>query len=113
MKKATPQLTVLAAARGAGLAADDASHPGFAGLLANLLSEGTAKRDSRAIAETAQGLGGGPRVLPAATRALPVQQAPAHALCEPVSRLEADVFIDLEAPLLRWRRGLPFARTGA
>ena len=33
-------------------------HPGFAGLLAGLLSEGTEKRDSRAIAETAQGLGG-------------------------------------------------------
>ncbi len=54
-----PRVDFVLAVRGAGLAADDASHPGFAGLLASLLSEGTDKRDSRAIAETAQGLGGG------------------------------------------------------
>ncbi|MCX7042924.1 MAG: pitrilysin family protein [Gammaproteobacteria bacterium] len=53
-----PRVDFVLAMRGAGLAADDASHPGFASLLAGLLSEGTEKRDSRAIAETAQSLGG-------------------------------------------------------
>jgi zinc protease len=54
-----PRVDFVLAVRDAGLATDDAAHPGFAGLLASLLSEGTDKRDSRAIAETAQGLGGG------------------------------------------------------
>ncbi|MEO8160348.1 MAG: insulinase family protein, partial [Arenimonas sp.] len=54
-----PRVDYVLALRGAGLAADDSGHPGFASLLAGLLSEGTEKRDSRAIAETAQGLGGG------------------------------------------------------
>jgi zinc protease len=53
-----PRVDFVLAVRGAGLAADDKAHPGFASLMAGLLSEGTAKRDSRAIAETAQGLGG-------------------------------------------------------
>ncbi len=53
-----PRVDFVLAVRGAGLAADDASHSGFASLMAGLLSEGTAKRDSRAIAEMAQGLGG-------------------------------------------------------
>ena len=54
-----PRVDFVLAVRGAGLAADDAAHPGFASLLASLLSEGTDKHDSKAIAETAQGLGGG------------------------------------------------------
>ncbi len=53
-----PRVDFVLAMRGAGLAADGAAHPGFASLLAGLLSEGTQKRDSRAIAETAQSLGG-------------------------------------------------------
>ena len=53
-----PRVDFVLAVRGAGLAADDAAHPGFASLFAGLLSEGTDKRDSRAIAETAQSLGG-------------------------------------------------------
>jgi len=53
-----PRVDMVLAVRGAGLAADEPGHPGFAELLANLLNEGTAKRDSRAIAEAAQGLGG-------------------------------------------------------
>ena len=53
-----PRVDFVLAMRGAGLAADDALHPGFASMLAGLLSEGTEKRDSRAIAETAQSLGG-------------------------------------------------------
>ena len=53
-----PRVDFVLAVRGAGLAADDASHPGFASILAGMLSEGTAKRNSRDIAETAQGYGG-------------------------------------------------------
>ncbi|MES2129671.1 MAG: pitrilysin family protein [Pseudomonadota bacterium] len=53
-----PRVDYVLAVRGAGFAADDAQHPGFANLLAGLLNEGTAKHDSRAIAEMAQGLGG-------------------------------------------------------
>jgi zinc protease len=53
-----PRVDAVLAVRGAGLAADAADASGFAGLLAGLLSEGTTKRSSREIAETAQGLGG-------------------------------------------------------
>lgn len=53
-----PRVDYVLALRGAGYAADAADAPGFASLFAGLLSEGTAQRDSRAIAETAQGLGG-------------------------------------------------------
>ncbi|MFD2366613.1 M16 family metallopeptidase [Pseudoduganella sp. GCM10020061] len=53
-----PRVDYVLAVRGSGLAADDKAHPGFAKLLAGLLSEGTAKRDSRAVAELAQGYGG-------------------------------------------------------
>lgn len=53
-----PRVDFVLAVRGAGYAADDAAHPGFANLMAGLLNEGTAKRDSRAIAEAAQGMGG-------------------------------------------------------
>jgi len=54
-----PRVDYVLAVRGAGLAADDAAHPGFAGMLAGLMSEGTDKHDSKAIAELAQGYGGG------------------------------------------------------
>jgi zinc protease len=57
-RNGVPRVDMVLAVRGAGNAADDDAHPGFADLLAGLLNEGTAKRDSRAIAETAQGLGG-------------------------------------------------------
>lgn len=53
-----PRVDAVLAVRGAGLAADTANTSGFAGLLADLLSEGTIKRSSREIAETAQGFGG-------------------------------------------------------
>ncbi|QJE01333.1 insulinase family protein [Massilia forsythiae] len=53
-----PRVDMVLAVRGAGFGADDAAHPGFAELLAGLLNEGTARRDSRAIAEAAQGMGG-------------------------------------------------------
>lgn len=53
-----PRVDFVLALRNAGFAADGASTPGFASLLAGLLSEGTAERDSRAVAETAQQYGG-------------------------------------------------------
>lgn len=57
-RNGVPRVDMVLAVRGAGNAADDAAHPGFADLLADLLNEGTARHDSRAIAELAQGLGG-------------------------------------------------------
>src|ERR1700710_2901545 len=60
-----PRVDFVLAVRGAGYAADDRQHPGFANLLAGMLNEGTAKRDSRAIAEAAQGMGGSVAASPA------------------------------------------------
>ncbi|MDQ1918893.1 M16 family metallopeptidase [Massilia pseudoviolaceinigra] len=57
-RQGLPRVDYVLAVRGAGLAADDSKHPGFANLMASLLNEGSTKRDSRAIAEAAQGLGG-------------------------------------------------------
>jgi predicted Zn-dependent peptidase len=57
-RQGLPRVDYVLAMRGAGYAADDAQHPGFASLLASLLNEGTAKRNSRAIAEAGQALGG-------------------------------------------------------
>jgi zinc protease len=53
-----PRVDYVLAVRDAGFAADAVDAPGFAGLYAGLLSEGTARRDSKAIAETAQSYGG-------------------------------------------------------
>lgn len=58
-RKGLPRVDYVLAMRGAGSAADDVQRPGFAGLLASLLNEGTAKHSSRAIAEASQALGGG------------------------------------------------------
>lgn len=57
-RQGLPRVDYVLAVRGAGYAADDAQHPAFASLLASLLNEGSAKRDSRAVAEAAQGMGG-------------------------------------------------------
>ena len=57
-RKGLPRVDYVLAVRGAGYAADDRAHPGFANLLAGMINEGSAKRDSRAIAEAAQGMGG-------------------------------------------------------
>ncbi len=57
-RQGLPRVDYVLAVRGAGYAADDKAHPGFASLLAGMLNEGSAKRDSRAIAEAAQGMGG-------------------------------------------------------
>lgn len=53
-----PRVDYVLAVRNAGFAADAADAPGFASLFAGMLTEGTAQRDSRGIAETAQGYGG-------------------------------------------------------
>ncbi|MBB5204793.1 putative Zn-dependent peptidase [Inhella inkyongensis] len=57
-RKGLPRVDFVLALRGAGHGADPASHPGAAKLLAGLMNEGTAQRDSKAIAEAAQGMGG-------------------------------------------------------
>lgn len=57
-RQGLPRVDYVLAVRGAGYAADDRAHPGFANLLASMMNEGSAKRDSRAIAEAAQGMGG-------------------------------------------------------
>ncbi|TFW31708.1 M16 family metallopeptidase [Massilia horti] len=64
-RQGLPRVDFVLAVRGAGYAADDKNHPGFASLLAGLLNEGTARRDSRAIAEAAQGMGGSVGASPA------------------------------------------------
>ncbi|MFC0253961.1 M16 family metallopeptidase [Massilia consociata] len=57
-RQGLPRVDYVLAVRGAGFAADSPQTPAFAGMLAGLLNEGTAKRDSRAIAEAAQAMGG-------------------------------------------------------
>ncbi len=57
-RKGLPRVDYVLAVRGAGFVADASQHAGFANLMAGLLNEGTAKRDSRAVAELAQGYGG-------------------------------------------------------
>jgi predicted Zn-dependent peptidase len=57
-RKGLPRVDYVLAVRGAGFAADSPQTPAFANMMAGLLNEGTAKRDSRAIAEAAQGMGG-------------------------------------------------------
>lgn len=57
-RQGLPRVDYVLAVRGSGLVADDKDHPGFAKLLAGLLNEGTTLRDSRAVAEMAQGFGG-------------------------------------------------------
>jgi predicted Zn-dependent peptidase len=54
-----PRVDFVLAVRGAGLGADAPDAPGRAKLLAGLLSEGTATRSSKQIAEAAQAMGGG------------------------------------------------------
>lgn len=53
-----PRVDYVLAVRNAGFAVDAPATPGFASLFASLLPEGTGRRDSRAIAEAAQGHGG-------------------------------------------------------
>ena len=57
-REGLPRVDYVLAMRGAGHAADAADAQGFASMLAGMLSEGTTERDSKAIAEAAQGFGG-------------------------------------------------------
>jgi len=65
-REGLPRVDYVLALRGAGFAADNANQAGFAAMLAGMLNEGTAKRDSRAIAEAAQSMGGEVGASPAA-----------------------------------------------
>lgn len=65
-RQGLPRVDYVLALRGAGFAADAPNQGGFAAMLAGMLNEGTAKRDSRAIAEAAQGMGGEVAASPAA-----------------------------------------------
>lgn len=64
-RQGLPRVDYVLALRGAGFAADAPNQSGFAAMLAGMLNEGTAKRDSRAIAEAAQGMGGSVAASPA------------------------------------------------
>jgi zinc protease len=57
-RQGLPRVDYVLAVLGAGLAADEATQPAFASLLAGLLKEGSSRQDSRAIAEATQALGG-------------------------------------------------------
>ncbi|MCS0612021.1 insulinase family protein [Massilia kyonggiensis] len=85
-----PRVDMVLAVRDAGFAADDAKHPGFAELLAGLLNEGTAKRDSRAIAEAAQGMGGSVAASPSAD-GISVQASALASQAGPMMQLLAEV----------------------
>jgi predicted Zn-dependent peptidase len=85
-----PRVDMVLAVRDAGFAADDAKHPGFAELLAGLLNEGTAKRDSRAIAEAAQGMGGSVGASPSAD-GISVQASALASQAGPMMQLLAEV----------------------
>lgn len=53
-----PRVDYVLSFKGAGLAADEPTMSGFASMLASMLNEGTKKRSSKDIAETAQAFGG-------------------------------------------------------
>ena len=57
-REGLPRVDYVLAVRNAGYAADAKDAPGFADTLAYMLNEGTAKHDSKQIAELAQGMGG-------------------------------------------------------
>lgn len=65
-RQGLPRVDYVLALRGAGFGADSPNQSGFAAMLAGMLNEGTAKRDSRAIAEAAQAMGGEVGASPAA-----------------------------------------------
>lgn len=57
-RQGLPRVDIVLAIKGAGYSADAPERPGFAGLLAGLMTEGTQQRDAKALAEAAQALGG-------------------------------------------------------
>lgn len=94
-RQGLPRVDYVLAVRGAGFAADAPSTPAFANMLAGLLNEGSAKRDSRAIAEAAQGMGGSvaggasPDGIVVSANALASQAAPMMQLLAEVARSPA------------------------
>ncbi|MDQ2821978.1 MAG: insulinase family protein [Pseudomonadota bacterium] len=91
-RQGLPRVDYVLAIRGAGYAADDKAHPGFASMLASLLNEGSGKHDSRAIAELAQGMGGAVAASPALDGIL----VSAHAVTS-----QAAPMLDLMAEVVR------------
>ena len=91
-REGIPRVDFVLSFKGAGLAADEASMPGFASTLASMLNEGTEKRSSREIAETAQSYGGSVGAyasndgLTVAANALASQAEPMLALLAEVAR---------------------------
>jgi predicted Zn-dependent peptidase len=57
-RQGLPRVDAMLAIRGAGQAADGPQQAGFSALLADLLSEGTQRRDARTLAQDVQALGG-------------------------------------------------------
>ena len=57
-RQGLPRVDAVLAVRGAGSAADGPQQAGFTSLLADLLTEGTQKRDARTLAQDVQALGG-------------------------------------------------------
>ncbi len=100
-----PRVDYVLAMRGAGLAADAAATPGFATVLARLLSAGTQAHDARQIAELAQGMGGSVSAVASVDglllsgSALASQAKPMLALLAEVARTPA--FADNEVELAR------------
>lgn len=89
-RQGLPRVDYVLALRGAGFGADAADAPGQAKLLAGLLNEGTAQRDSRAIAEAAQGMGGGVAAS-AANDGITVTAYALQSQAEPMMKLLAEV----------------------
>ncbi|MBT9492664.1 MAG: insulinase family protein [Paucibacter sp.] len=89
-RQGLPRVDYVLALRGAGFGADAADAPGQAKLLAGLLNEGTAQRDSRAIAEAAQGMGGGVAAS-AANDGITVTAYALQSQAEPMMNLLAEV----------------------
>lgn len=104
-RKGLPRVDYVLAVRGAGFAADAPHTPAFANMLAGLLNEGTARRDSRAIAEAAQGMGGEVAAgassdgIVVSANALASQAAPMMQLLAEVAR--APIFPESEVKLAK------------
>ncbi len=93
-----PRVDALLVLRGAGNDADAADRPGQAGLLAGLLTEGTQRRDAKALAEAVQALGGSLGAA-AAMDGLLVSANALSSQAEPLLKLVAEVALARENAL--------------
>lgn len=104
-RQGLPRVDATLAVRGAGLAADGPEQAGFSALLAELLSEGTQRRDARTLAQDVQALGGSLGAaatadgITVAAQALASQAGPMLQLLAEVVREPA--FADAEVALAR------------